>query len=729
MLIGVEPLGIVSTIGVDVQVSQTEGVHTGTGPAAQNGVGHTLTDLVGPVVAVGSRLHKLNLASVGSALGGLVHLLVEVIDGLGHEVGVSGQGVLDGNSLVADAVAVVVGYVTGFQSLVEGLSEQLLGQLGIVTGDGVHSSIQVSILGGVNTVEVTQNLLGGVGLTVGSTGGGIIDIGLADDGVSTGTGGADGSSEQLLVVGNGNSLPEVQQGHGLQVSGGLIEAGVLLTVADGFLVTVQDHEEDGIGGSIVAVLGVPVGSHVVSLQAVGHQLTLQEHHLVGCGVGHHLGVDLGGLIHGVGLAVGGIGVNVLTVGPAVPGIILDKVHSLVGLVGAHLVGAVGAGGLQAGVVGAGPNALGLLDAGVVQVGLDQPVAGQAVQQVEAGQGLLQNQGDLVLVAGEAADQGVIGGSVVLVVVLVGNSLVQGVGAIGEEVDVVGDQHLAGESVIHVLAVDGLIVDGNILGKCIALSIGVLSGSIPESVHVDVNVLACSHHSLSVSVGDHLVQVLGEGVVVLLSTGNGQIGGAEVVSSTVVQQTGIQQALHGLNVVHSLDGGAVIEGGVGVQLDGVSKTGGSGFGDTELGMGGLDLLGHIHRLLSSHLGDDCVGGEGLETLYRMMLIVEHEGVQSGSDVVLGIGVIVGLIGMGIPVGGQSGHRIRVGVLSSFGALGGFGAGIAGCCGVVRGGSLGASGHTQNQGSSQQQCKQLFHFLFLHFHNIYTAYYVYAVVYPK
>ena len=102
-----------------------------------------------------------------------------------------------------------------------------------------------------------------------------------------------------------------------------------------------------------------------------------------------------------------------------------------------------------------------------------------------------------------------------------------------------------------------------------------------------------------------------------------------------------------------------------------------------------------------------GAEKYGTLYRMMLIVEHEGVQSGSDVVLGIGVIVGLIGMGIPVGGQSGHRIRVGVSTVVYTCSGLGALSAGCRGVFPARSLGASGHTQNQGSSQQQCKQLFH----------------------
>ena len=63
----VVPSGVVLLGGVGVQVGQTEGIQNGTGPATQNGIGLTLTDLAGPVVAVRSGGIELDLAFEGSA--------------------------------------------------------------------------------------------------------------------------------------------------------------------------------------------------------------------------------------------------------------------------------------------------------------------------------------------------------------------------------------------------------------------------------------------------------------------------------------------------------------------------------------------------------------------------------------------------------------------------------------------------------------------------------------
>ena len=115
-------------------------------------------------------------------------------------------------------------------------------------------------------------------------------------------------------------------------------------------------------------------------------------------------------------------------------------------------------------------------------------------------------------------------------------------------------------------------------------------------------------------------------------------------------------------------------------------------------------------LSSHLGNDDVAGEGIGALNGVQLIVEDEGVQAAGDVVQGDGVIISLIGVGVPVGSQGGN----GRLPNVVALGeglddhlGFGLDGLGVNGLGVNRLVVAAGKCNQHGQSQQQCDKLFH----------------------
>ena len=475
----------------------------------------------------------------------------------------------------------------------------------------------------------------------------------------------------------------------------------------------------------MAELGVAVGGEVVSRQAVAHQLALQEHHLVrGC-LFDLLAVDSGGLVHGIGLAVGGVNIDVLTVVPAVPVLVLLQAQSLAGLEGDQLVGAVGAGGLHAGVIGGG--LLVLVQARIVQVGLDQPVGGQGVQQVEAGQALGQGHGNLVVAGLVQAN------------VLEGNlSPLLGVDQVHRQGRAVGlaPSLVAGDQSCQ--GIQGLVGQGDNAVSGLVGGQGLVLGNIEVLLAVVVNVVlqdfaaqllaanAQSNIDL-IAVGVHILAVLtlgqvGDGVGVGLIGGGAALGVALgvgnaqalriVVGSTVVQHLRIQQTLHGFHIVVSGDGGAVLPAGVGVQVDGVGVTGGCALGNAELGMILLDLLGHIHRLAGGHLRHELVAGEGglhvaLGVLNGIQLVVEDEGVEADLNEILQIGIVIGLEGVGIPVGGQQRNGILIGISCVFRCSGCFGSGSGrGGRGVL----VGAAGeHGNDHQHSQKQCKCSFHFI--------------------
>ena len=475
----------------------------------------------------------------------------------------------------------------------------------------------------------------------------------------------------------------------------------------------------------MAELGVAVGGEVVSGQAVAHQLALQEHHLVrGC-LFDLLAVDSGGLVHGIGLAVGGVNIDVLAVVPAVPVLVLLQAQSLAGLEGDQLVGAVGAGGLHAGVIGGG--LLILVQALVVQVGLDQPVGGQGVQQVEAGQALGQGHGDLV-VAG-LVQANVLEGN--LSPLLSVDQVHRQGGAIGLAPGfVAGDQ--SGQGVQGLVGQGDNAVSGLVGGQGLVLgNIEVLLAVVVNKVLQDIATQLLAGNAQSnidlLAVGVHILAVLtlgqvGDGVGVGLIGGGAALGVALgvgnahalriVVGSTVVQHFRIQQTLHGFHVVVSGDGGAVFPAGVGVQVDGVGVTGGRALGNAELGMILLDLLGHIHRLAGGHLRHELVAGEGglhvaLGVLNGIQLVVEDEGVEADLNEILQIGIVIGLVGVGIPVGGQQRNGSLIGISCVFRCSGCFGSG-SGRGGL--GALVGAAGeHGNDHQHSQKQCECSFHFI--------------------
>ena len=477
----------------------------------------------------------------------------------------------------------------------------------------------------------------------------------------------------------------------------------------------------------MAELGVAVGGEVVSGQAVAHQLALQEHHLVSGCLFDLLAVDSGGLVHGIGLAVGGVNIDVLTVVPAVPVLVLLQAQSFAGLEGDQLIGAVGAGGLHAGIIGGG--LLILVLARIVQVGLDQPVGGQGVQQVEAGQALGQGHGDLVVTGLVQAN--VLEGN--LSPLLSVDQVHRQGGAIGLAPGfVAGDQSGQG--------VQGLVGQGDNAVSGLVGGQGLVLGSVEVLVAVVVNVVlqdfaaqllaanAQSNIDL-LAVGVHILAVLtlgqvGDGVGIGLIGGGAALGVALgvgnahalriVVGSTVVQHFRIQQTLHGFHIVVSGDGGAVFPAGVGVQVDGVGVTGGRALGNAELGMLLLDLLGHIHRLAGGHLRHELVAGEGslhvaLGVLNGIQLVIEDEGVEADLNESLQIGIVIGLVGVGIPVGGQQRNGILIGIgrvvcsCGCFGGGGGSGRGL----GIALVGAAGEYGNDHQH--SQKQCKCSFHFI--------------------
>ena len=125
---------------------------------------------------------------------------------------------------------------------------------------------------------------------------------------------------------------------------------------------------------------------------------------------------------------------------------------------------------------------------------------------------------------------------------------------------------------------------------------------------------------------------------------------------------------------------------------------------------LDLLGHIHRLAGGHLRHELVAGEGglhvaLGVLNGIQLVVEDEGVEADLNEILQIGIVIGLVGVGIPVGGQQRNGSLIGIRRICCGRFGCGSGRSGLGALV-----GAAGeHGNDHQHSQKQCKCSFHFI--------------------
>ena len=424
----------------------------------------------------------------------------------------------------------------------------------------------------------------------------------------------------------------------------------------------------------------------------------------------------------------------LAVGVAVPVFVALETHGLIGLIADQLVGAVGKSGLNAGVVGVGVNTVFFLNAGVVQVGLNQPAGTQVVQQLEAGQGLGQNQGDLIitgLVQADGVVADIIGVGPVdedliadpALDLVVSNSGLQEL--VGHEVELAevhdaqrGFHRLVGLGSYKAFHFDFVAAGPGIVFEVIlyAEGVGPVDAALGFGVLVDDSL-----KGIQAFVGHNGIQgeLLGLTLVgVELSAGDAEVADV-LISCTVVQQLRIQQTLHGLNVGIGVDGGAILPGSQRVEVDGVSETGSSGLGNTEFGVVSPNLFRNVHRLSSSHLGDDYIAGVGILAFKRMKLIVENKGVQALRDILRRIIIISGHKSVGVPVGCESHNGILIGVIafeldnlvSRFGCGGGavaFGSSSGGLSGLL---GCTACKDRQSQQCSKQQCKCLLHFLYL------------------
>ena len=401
---------------------------------------------------------------------------------------------------------------------------------------------------------------------------------------------------------------------------------------------------------------------MVLVQALGVQLASEEHLVSGFGLLDAVVVDAGGLVQAL----------VLRQGVAVPVGVLDQLDLLVGLVLGQHPGAVGEGGLQRGAVSVGEHAVGLNDQGLVQGDVDQVGTGQVVVQVEAFQGLVQHQGDLVVTGGQETNVVPFHGGVDVVISQVIRDIGLGLAPVG-----VGRDH--GHQPAHGLVGQGdvAIFVGSasqsfpVLHAEVGIAVGVdvlLQGVAGQpigqaSLHGDVNDLALvgqvdailtlgevsNDETLAIGVV-LLVGDLTAGVGIALGILDDQLAGVVGVS-TVVGGLGVEQVLGRLHEVSRGDGGAILPLQVVAQGDLPGAAG--------LALGNAPLLadvisGHVNGELGSHAGNHHVAVVGL---------VEIETIEAVGQVVRQLAVGIGLHLEGAPNGGELGH-IRIVRISRF-----------------------------------------------------------------
>ena len=359
----------------------------------------------------------------------------------------------------------------------------------------------------------------------------------------------------------------------------------------------------------------------------------------------------------------------LAICPAVPVLVLLELHELIRLVLRQLIRAVSHRRLHAGAVRAGPHAVGLGQALLVVRLVNNPVAGQAENQVEACKSLAENKRDLVIAGLVKAN-----GAIILHfgVIYAVDEIVRQIsfrlapcgitgGNRGEERQVLIRQRDKAVFVRH----------GNqsfpVRGVKIICAVGfniviqrVAAGPIKRKIQADVHTLAVRTDILSVFAKRQIVHRIGvaEGVVrisgvarvgVSLSARNAELTGI-VVGRTVVQKVRVQKLLHGVHIGIRINRRAVFPGSIRIQIDGVGIAARRRLGDAEFRMLSLDLFRHIDRLGSRHFRNDHIAGIGVLALNRVQLIVVDDAVKADKNVsgVSRIGVVISLIGVRIPV---------------------------------------------------------------------------------
>ena len=696
---------VILIAGGDVSLHQAVGVQSGTGPAhAEQHIDLIVLQRVSEAIAQGVVTGEDQLAF---QLGTLDSLGV-VVDQELIAVVVESGGVVGRTNL--DLNLIVLGHQTLLNGLVVSGVEQLLRLGQVVAGDGIDSLVDVGIhltlavvLG--HTPEVSQNLLGHIGGTVSGTVVGIRDdqVGVqAERGAVRGRG---GQAERAAVQREAHSHPEFRNG-----DDGLVDAGAgrSLRLLQSGLIGVEDHGEGGIAGGVIAVVGQGIGLHILLAQAVAVQLALQKQLQTGGSFGNEVNNPGGGLV--------------LAVGQAVVVLVALQDILLVGLERGQLVGAEGYGGLGGGAVGVGVNAVGHGSQRVVQVGLDQIGVGHGVVQIKAGQGLVDNVDQLIVAQREDADFfprslaiGEVIGDIVSQVVL--RFVAPGIGA-GEGVQ--GGDGFIGDGNEAVLISGGrqhipAAFLGNVAGALVVsqrtaahpgitlvqaeVNLAALSGGVGAVLALDQVGEIVSHSRAVGGVGllDGLV-----GLQVVLGIVDDHVAGVGAVSA-VVLSLGSQQALVGLFIVVGSDGGAVLPLQVVPQGD-LPCLILSALFQAVL----ADVVGsHVFRIIRSHAGNQRIAVFGFIVI---------EAVQASRHIIQNLRISVGLVGVGVPVGGENSQRGVVGV----GCL---------CIGsgsrrAIGGGSrslsrlLAAGCQGEHHGQSQQQSDQLLHFLFLLLNFIYS-----------
>ena len=498
----------------------------------------------------------------------------------------------------------------------------------------------------------------------------------------------------LVALGCGDVLGAVDgQAHGLaEVGAGQHDGvGVALGGVHGLQALQAAVEEEGHGEGVVHLVQTVGGSEGENLFRRGGplgQLTLQEG-LLGGGVVHYVYNDGGGSILRHGLAVHfKVGHRqqgaVLLLFIAVPVFVLHEHHLLVGLQGNQLVGAVGHGVLNGGAVVGGGQGTGGIHASFVVGLVYQPGVGAADQEVVEIDVLGGYIADGVVIHLVAADGGVIVAHIADLAGIDEQGFLQQVVLLG----LVGDVEQAGQdglnNVFHNLAV---------FGGYLGVAVGVLIGGQLGDFVIQANAVflvqigqahAVQGHAVRAdvdidhAVGNALVQIVGViGGFAVAIGGNHHIidGGTRVVVGqaarnsgltgivqvgAVVLHLGVEQLLHGVDVIISSDGFAVFPLGIGVELDFIHIALFGGVGGIALAQRNA-VLGQIVAMLGGDVLDG--GGHFIDPLIDAVFgVLDGHVAEANGEIALQDGLIrIGFPGVGVPVVAQGGaiRMIRIG----------------------------------------------------------------------
>ena len=497
----------------------------------------------------------------------------------------------------------------------------------------------------------------------------------------------------LVALGCGDVLGAVDgQAHGLaEVGAGQHDGvGVALGGVHGLQALQAAVEEEGHGVgfiNLVQTIGGGVGKQIFSRGSPLGQLALQEG-LLGGGVVHHVDHDGGGgiLLHGfaVYFEVGhGQQRAVLLLLIAEPVLVLHEHDLLVGLQGGHLVGAVGHGVFHGGaVVGGGQGTSGIHARFVVGL-VYQPGAGAAGQEVVEIDVLGVYIADGVVIHLVAADGGVVVAHIADLAGIDEQGFLEQVVLLG----LVGDAEQAGQHGLNDVF-NNLAVFSGYLGVAVGVLIGSQLGDLVIQANAVVLVQIGQAHAvqghavradvdIDHAVGNALVQIVGViGGFAVAIGGNHHVidGGTRVVVGqaarnsgltgvvqvgAVVLHLGVEQLLHGVDVIISSDGFAVFPLGIGVELDLKHVALFSGLGSVALGQRDV-VLGQVVAVLGGHILDR--GGHFINPLIDAVFgVLDGHGAEGGRQIAQNAVVSIGFPGVGVPVVAQGGaiRMIRIG----------------------------------------------------------------------